>query len=353
MYRTQVKIDADGIKEGHRNNQQLDVFLDYIKTLRPRFSVLENVVDILLWPTPQKSLGKYVLQRLLSFGYQCSAQVLFAGAFGLCTSRPRTILLGAVGEETLPVTPRPTHHSPTHHFRTKLPAAVSRLVQRPAERGVRKGAPYHDGLGDLKPALTLGDVIGDRKRFPAFSSEERENGDDTANQEWADRFDTGWCKEDARYHGGVMNHQSYVLNVDDSVRVKLVPEGGNWQDIQRLVENGQVSEFLPSGKPLVSKYMRANKKGNPDLPFKRLRFSEGMRTVICRIVPHTQQSIHPSDDRVLSVREMMCIQGFDIDYVVRGSLEKQYKQAGNVVPPPLAQALGHSLRRAAARGISD
>jgi len=88
--------------------------------------------------------------------------------------------------------------------------------------------------------------------------------------------------------------------VDDNTRVKLVPERGNWEDIQRLVLSGAQNSVLPSGKPLVSKYMKQNKKGNPDLPFKRLVFTEGMRTVICRIVPHTQQSLHPTDNRVMS-----------------------------------------------------
>eukprot|EP01046_Picozoa_sp_COSAG06_P033350 COSAG06_NODE_3399_length_5377_cov_2.503209_3_plen_56_part_00 len=53
--------------------------------------------------------------------------------------------------------------------------------------------------------------------------------------------------------------------------------------------SGEVKATLPSGQPLLLPYMRDNKKGNKDLPFKRLRFDEGMRTVICRAVPHTQQ----------------------------------------------------------------
>eukprot|EP01046_Picozoa_sp_COSAG06_P033351 COSAG06_NODE_3399_length_5377_cov_2.503209_4_plen_52_part_00 len=44
----------------------------------------------------------------------------------------------------------------------------------------------------------------------------------------------------------------------------------------------------------------------------------------------------------------MAVQGFPNDYSVRGGLELQYKQAGNAVPPPLARALGVSVRRAAA-----
>jgi site-specific DNA-cytosine methylase len=207
---------------------------------------------------------------------------------------------------------------------------------------------HSTGHGELKPALTLGVVIGDRKIFPPFDPEERANADNTVNTEWEDRFEARWTKNDARCNGGVLNHRSFVLNEDDSARVRLVPEGGNWEDIQRLVSAGAEPPQLPSGKPLVSKYMSNNKKGNADLPFKRLKFSEGMRTVICRIVPHTQQSIHPTDNRVMSVREMMSVQGFPTWYVVRGSLEKQYKQAGNAVPPPLAKAIGVALRRAAA-----
>ena len=97
--------------------------------------------------------------------------------------------------------------------------------------------------------------------------------------------------------------------------------------------------------------MKANKKGNPDLPFKRLRFTEGMRTVICHIVPHTQQSIHPTDDRILSVREMLAVQGFHHSYAVWSSIDLQFKQVGNCVPPPLATAIGVALRKAAAMSL--
>jgi len=50
---------------------------------------------------------------------------------------------------------------------------------------------------------------------------------------------------------------------------------------------------------------------------------------------------------------MMSVQGFPFDYVVRGSLVKQYKQAGNAVPPPLARAIGVALRRAAAARVQQ
>ena len=101
--------------------------------------------------------------------------------------------------------------------------------------------------------------------------------------------DPHWEKADARRVGGVLNHESVILNEDDHQRVRLVPERGNWEDIVKAVENGEAKPYLPSGKPLLLPYMIENKKGNTDLPFKRLRFDEGMQTVICRAVPHTQQ----------------------------------------------------------------
>ena len=76
---------------------------------------------------------------------------------------------------------------------------------------MRKGCHYNDGLGELKPALALGDVIGDRAIFTAFDPDERANNDGSVNQSWDDRFDNGWRKEDARGHGGVLNHRSFVL----------------------------------------------------------------------------------------------------------------------------------------------
>eukprot|EP01048_Picozoa_sp_COSAG05_P011774 COSAG05_NODE_1133_length_5773_cov_2.866584_3_plen_114_part_00 len=73
-----------------------------------------------------------------------------------------------------------------------------------------------------------------------------------------------------------------------------------------------------------------------------------MATLICRAVPHTQRTLHPTQDRTLSVREVLAVSGFADEYVLRGSIKDQYQQVGNAVPPPLAVAIGNAICKAAA-----
>lgn len=64
--------------------------------------------------------------------------------------------------------------------------------------------------------------------------------------------------------------------------------------------------------------------------------------------------IHPYEDRMLTVRELACLQTFPLDYEIKGvrldsySSKRvvtmtQFGQIGNAVPPLLAQAIAEEL----------
>jgi site-specific DNA-cytosine methylase len=64
--------------------------------------------------------------------------------------------------------------------------------------------------------------------------------------------------------------------------------------------------------------------------------------------------IHPSEDRMLTVRELACLQSFPLDYEFCGvrldsysskrkTTMTQFGQVGNAVPPLLAQAIAESI----------
>ena len=44
--------------------------------------------------------------------------------------------------------------------------------------------------------------------------------------------------------------------------------------------------------------------------------------------------------RRITVQEALILQGFPADWPLQGTVEEQYTQAGNAVPPPLAEATG-------------
>ena len=56
--------------------------------------------------------------------------------------------------------------------------------------------------------------------------------------------------------------------------------------------------------------------------------------------------LHPSEDRIFSVREAARLQGFPDHYVFKGTVLDHYKQVGNAVPVPLGRALGWAIRAA-------
>jgi DNA (cytosine-5)-methyltransferase 1 len=53
--------------------------------------------------------------------------------------------------------------------------------------------------------------------------------------------------------------------------------------------------------------------------------------------------IHPNENRPLSVEEYARIQGFPDEWTIEGTLLDKYKQIGNAVPVPLAEAIGKRI----------
>lgn len=76
-----------------KKNKQLIVFMDVVKFLKPKFVLMENVVDILKFA--DGFLGRYAMGRLIEMNYQTRIGMLAAGAYGLPQFRMRVFLWGA------------------------------------------------------------------------------------------------------------------------------------------------------------------------------------------------------------------------------------------------------------------
>lgn len=53
--------------------------------------------------------------------------------------------------------------------------------------------------------------------------------------------------------------------------------------------------------------------------------------------------VHPTEDRLLTVREHARLLGLPDDFVFRGGRDLQYDQVGEAVPPPLAKSIAHEV----------
>lgn len=114
--------------------------------------------------------------------------------------------------------------------------------------------------------------------------------------------------------------------------MKYVPPGGNWRQIpDELKEEAMNSAYHAGG----------GKMGF----YRRLTWFEPSPTLVTSPSMKATMMIHPLEDRPISVREYLRIQGFPDDWKVVLSVSQAYKVFGEAVPVPLARAVALKVRR--------
>lgn len=78
-------------------NKQLVVFMDIVEYLKPRYVLMENVVDLVKFA--EGYLGRYAVGRLVQMNYQARMGMMAAGAYGLPQFRMRVFVWGAQPNE--------------------------------------------------------------------------------------------------------------------------------------------------------------------------------------------------------------------------------------------------------------
>ncbi|KAK9064424.1 hypothetical protein SSX86_015806 [Deinandra increscens subsp. villosa] len=138
-------------------NKQLVVYMNIVEYLKPRFALMENVVDIVKFA--KGFLGRYALGRLVSMNYQTRIGLMTAGSYGLPQFRMRMFMWAARPNEKLPQYPLPTHN-------------VVKRGGSPVE--FESNTVVHDDMNgvQLEKELYLGDAITDLP--PVSNDEERD-----------------------------------------------------------------------------------------------------------------------------------------------------------------------------------
>lgn len=122
-------------------------------------------------------------------------------------------------------------------------------------------------------------------------------------------------------HRGILNQTDFTLPKEDTlVRMRQVPEGGNWRDVPELINSDHHSSYL-----------------------RRLKWDEPSPTL-----PNIRKTLllHPEENRVLSVREAARLFDVPDDFVFYGPLGEKQQMVGNGVPVLLAQAVARQVRLA-------
>ena len=134
--------------------------------------------------------------------------------------------------------------------------------------------------------------------------------------------------------GQILNHNTFTLSELDMEMIEAIPPGGNWQNIPQKTINK--SERLK----------KIQKTGGRTTLYGRLQYEHPAYTITTYFNrPGNGAYIHPSLNRVLSVREASRLQSFRDSYFFTGNQGELLKQVGNAVPPKLAFHLGMAIKR--------
>jgi len=132
---------------------------------------------------------------------------------------------------------------------------------------------------------------------------------------------------DIKSHDGVAS-----LGPKYTKYTKYVPPGGNWRQIPDELKPEAMNGSLYSGGGRTSTY-------------RRLSWYYPSPTLLTSPTMKATMRIHPLEDRPLSVREYLRIQGFPDDWKVVLPISHAYRHFGEAVPVPLARAVALKVRR--------
>lgn len=267
-------------------------YLIFLKTVRPKFFIMENVKGMM----NKIDEIKQNFTEYLGKEYQFDYALLRAQDYGVPQNRERFIMIG----DRVGVSPKKIfeeiykHKRPSFVLKDAL-IGLPHLVAK-KERGAKDVENAESGFIECDFTYVHND-------FYKFI-----NGD----------------KEITKLY----NHKNRYNNERDLEIYRRLPQGAN-----SLHES--IADIMPY------------KRRNDIFKDKYFKLDE---TQICKtITSHMKfdcnMYIHPWDARGLSPREAARIQTFPDDYVITGSQNMWYAQVGNAVPVKLAKAIGNGIMK--------
>jgi len=288
------------------DDERNHLFKDYLRVaaeLLPKAILIENVPGIV-------SLGKgtvvqQIYKELEALGYSVDHRILYVGHYGVPQTRFRTIIIAIKGQVKVTF-PEPEYNS----------KAVANFA------GARELCLSVPPLfaQELLPQTTVHDALSDLPEI--------ESGSNNEPMKYLKKAEGSYQKVLRKGSKLVYNHSCNGLGKVNLERLKYIPQGGNWTDIPH--------DMLPKG-------MQRARRSDHTKRYGRLHPDGLCSTILTKCDPHWGAFIHPEQDRVLSVREAARIQSFPDTYHFYGSMQQQYEQVGNAVPPFLAKKIGEKI----------
>ena len=280
-------------------------FISVAEIFQPKAILIENVPGIV-------SLGRgtvveQIYKEFDRLGYNLNHRILFAAHYGVPQMRYRAIFIGVKGRNRRIKFPEPTHDA----------NGVANFT------GARELCIPIDPLFNqsLKPFTTVWDAISDLPEIEPGCVIEKypyKTPSKNAYQKY--------LRRNSKY---IHNHYCSRLAKINLERLKYIPQGGSWRNIP--------FELLPAG-------LKRARRSDHTKRYGRLHPNSLCSTIMTKCDPHWGSFFHPTQDRVLSVREAARIQSFPDRFLLFGSLTQQYEQVGNAVPPLMAKAIGQTIK---------
>ena len=261
-------------------------FVDMIRRTKPATFVMENVPGI--FAMHEGRVVQSLISEFKSLGYHnAEPWLLNAAEYGIPQIRRRAFLVGS---------------------RSRIPLKKPKQTHGTSEE--------LKSNQNLLPYTTLDSAISDLPKISAGKTSARTN-------EYACLPDNDFQVEMRRKSNKVTNH-IVTKNTEIVVkRIKHVPPGGNWEDVPvRLMKvDGKYGNIEMAHSMIYRRLL----KNEPSITI--TNFRKGM-------------IIHPTQNRLLSVREAARIQTFPDHYEFVGGLSKQQQQVSDAVPVMLAKKVG-------------
>lgn len=279
-------------------------FLRVVAALKPKAVLIENVPGIV-------SIGKgTVVQQIYAelemLGYKVNHKILFAGHYGIPQMRFRTVFIGIRGYQGEIAFPEP-------EFAAKAVANFTGAK----ELCISTPPLFYP---NLKPQVNVWDALSD---LPEIANNQitSPDGYTCPPQNAYQTYLRNGCEQ-------LTAHYCARLAEVNLERLKHIPQGGSWRDIPH--------DLLPNG-------LKRARRSDHTKRYGRLHPEALCSTVLTKCDPHWGSFFHPTQNRVISVREAARIQSFPDSYRFSGSITQQYEQIGNAVPPLLGKAIGDEI----------
>lgn len=279
-------------------------FLRVVASLKPKAVLIENVPGIV-------SLGKGTVVRqiyaeLEALGYKVKHKILFAGHYGIPQMRFRTVFIGIRKYNREISFPEP-------EFAAKAVANFTGAK----ELCISIPPIFYP---NLKSQVNVLDALSDLPEIANNQTVSHEKYTIEPQNDYQKYLRSG-CKK-------LTSHYCAKIAKVNLERLKYIPQGGSWRDIPY--------ELLPDG-------LKRARRSDHTKRYGRLHPDALCSTVLTKCDPHWGSFFHPTQDRVISVREAARIQSFPDSYLFSGSITQQYEQVGNAVPPLLGKVIGDEI----------